>query len=300
MPIHWMRHGPSYAVSVRFSLDEGCAAKLVSASLTGVIFSFRADTGKIPRLTRRNIFVWRKFTLEESAGENPVLAGAAATTLTSLAELDASSNSRANGLLSVTPFTQNPQGGTLPALSRDRASTRLPIVLYNVPGRLGTNLSPPPSSGSRQSKTSLASRKPPEIFSDVSAPPTRTERIHNTFPARLPSRCPLFATRWRGAISVAANEIPAEMAQALPSRIARRIDRARTIHRKYLPLMEINFVESNPIPVKASARSDGPAPNRLALADGTAKSGESNAHPHVLIRSNLSKRSSVAVASIPH
>ena len=63
---------------------------------------------------------------------------------------------------------------------------------------------------------------------------------------------PLFALGGRGVISVAANEAPREMAQLCDCGLAGDFEGARAIHRKDLPLMEINFVESNPIPVKAS------------------------------------------------
>src|SRR5262249_52321927 len=63
---------------------------------------------------------------------------------------------------------------------------------------------------------------------------------------------PLFALGGRGVISVAANEVPHEMAQLCEHGLAGDFAGARAIHRKYLPLMEINFVESNPIPVKAA------------------------------------------------
>src|SRR5262249_23957298 len=63
---------------------------------------------------------------------------------------------------------------------------------------------------------------------------------------------PLFALGGRGVISVAANEIPAEMAQLCRLAMEGNFEGAREIHRRYLTLMEINFVESNPIPVKAA------------------------------------------------
>ena len=63
---------------------------------------------------------------------------------------------------------------------------------------------------------------------------------------------PLFALGGRGVISVAANEIPAEMAQLCRHGLRGEFDQARSIHRKYLALMQANFIESNPLPVKAA------------------------------------------------
>jgi 4-hydroxy-tetrahydrodipicolinate synthase len=63
---------------------------------------------------------------------------------------------------------------------------------------------------------------------------------------------PLIALGGRGIISVASNEIPAEMAQLAQLCLAGNFAAAREVQRKYLPLMEVNFIESNPIPVKAA------------------------------------------------
>src|SRR5260221_13500059 len=68
---------------------------------------------------------------------------------------------------------------------------------------------------------------------------------------------PLFALGGKGVISVAANEVPREMAQLCDCGLAGDFAGARAIHRKYLPLMEINFVESNPVPGKAAMRLIG-------------------------------------------
>ena len=66
------------------------------------------------------------------------------------------------------------------------------------------------------------------------------------------SRMPLIALGGRGLISVASNEIPAEMTRADAARDGGRFRAARALQRHWLPLMEVNFVESNPIPVKAA------------------------------------------------
>ena len=69
---------------------------------------------------------------------------------------------------------------------------------------------------------------------------------------------PLMALGGRGVISVASNEIPAEMTQLAKLCLAGDFASARALQHKYLPLMEINFIESNPIPVKAALGLMGP------------------------------------------
>jgi 4-hydroxy-tetrahydrodipicolinate synthase len=111
---------------------------------------------------------------------------------------------------------------------------------------------------------------------------------------------PLFALGGRGVISVAANEIPAEMAQLCRHGLRGEFDQARSIHRKYLPLMEINFVESNPIPVKAALALMGLLEPvwRLPMVPPRV---ENRMRIHTVLDSlELVERSSVAVASIPH
>ena len=81
---------------------------------------------------------------------------------------------------------------------------------------------------------------------------------------------PLMAVGGRGVISVASNEIPAEMAQMVEAAERNDFAAARAIHARLLPLMLANFVESNPIPVKAGDGPDGAARGELPAADGAA------------------------------
>jgi len=127
----------------------------------------------------------------------------------------------------------------------------LPIVLYNVPGRCGTNLEPstvkrlaviPNIVGIKEASGNIAQMSAlanavPDDFAILSGDDAIT--------------LPLFALGGRGVISVASNEIPAEMAQLCRHGLRGEFDEARKIHRRYLSLMEVNFIESNPIPVKA-------------------------------------------------
>jgi 4-hydroxy-tetrahydrodipicolinate synthase len=68
---------------------------------------------------------------------------------------------------------------------------------------------------------------------------------------------PLMAVGGRGVISVASNEIPAEMVQMVDAAARGDFERARAVHRRIMPLMQINFVEANPIPVKAAMAAMG-------------------------------------------
>ncbi len=239
-----------------FSLDEAALRKLVQRQIRGGVDFLVpcGTTGENPTLTRREHLRVVEITLQESAGSVPVLAGAGGYNTQEVMELARELEALgADGLLSVTPYYNKPtQEGLYQHYRAIAHATRLPIILYNVPGRCGTNLEPSTvkrlaaidniigikeASGNVSQMASLANAVP-DGFAILSGDDAIA--------------LPLFALGGRGVISVASNEIPAEMAQLCRYGLRGEFEAARAIHRKYLPLMEVNFVESNPIPVKAA------------------------------------------------
>jgi len=238
------------------SLDEVTLRKLVQRQIrAGVDFLVPCGTtGESPTLTRAEHLRVIEITLEEAAGKIPVLAGAGGYNTLEVVELAREIEALgANGLLSVTPYYNKPtQEGLFQHYCTIAQSTRLPIVLYNVPGRCGTNLEPatvrrlaaiPNIVGIKEASGNIA-----QMSALANALPDDCVILSGDDAITLP----LFALGGRGVISVASNEIPAEMAQLCRHGLRGEIEQARRIHRRYLPLMEINFVESNPIPVKAA------------------------------------------------
>jgi len=211
-------------------------------------------TGESPTLTRAEHLRVVEITLEERTGKTPVLAGAGGYNTQEVIDLARDIEGLgADGLLSVTPYYNKPtQEGLYQHYRAIAQSTRLPIVLYNVPGRCGTNLEPltvkrlaaisnivgiKEASGNISQMSALANVVPDD-FVILSGDDAIT--------------LALFALGGRGVISVAANEIPAEMTQLCRHGLRGEFDQARKIHRRYLSLMEVNFIEANPIPVKAA------------------------------------------------
>src|SRR5215467_4249829 len=239
-----------------FSLDEQTLRKLVRRQIEGGVHFLVpcGTTGENPTMTRQEHLRVVEITLGETKGRVPVLAGAGGYNTSEVMvlarELEALG---ADGLLSVTPYYNKPtQEGLYQHYRANARATRLPIVLYNVPGRCGANLEPSTvkrlaeisnivgikeASGNIAQMAALANAVP-EDFVILSGDDAVT--------------LPLFALGGRGVISVASNEIPAEMAALCRHGLRGEFEEARRIHRQYLPLMEINFIESNPIPVKAA------------------------------------------------
>ena len=287
-----------------FSLDEAALRKLVQRQLNaGVDFLVPCGTtGENPTLTRREHLRVVEITLEESAGKIPVLAGAGGYNTQEVAELARELESLgADGLLSVTPYYNKPtQEGLYQHYREIARSTRLPIVLYNVPGRCGTNLEPSTVKRLAAIENIVAIKEASGNISQMSALANAVPNEFTILSGDDAITLPLFALGGRGVISVAANEIPAEMAQLCRHGLRGEFDQARTIHRKYLPLMEINFVESNPIPVKAALALMGLLEPvwRLPMVPPRV---ENRMRIHTVLDSlELVERSSVAVASIPH
>jgi 4-hydroxy-tetrahydrodipicolinate synthase len=195
-----------------------------------------------------------EITIEEAKGRVPVLAGAGGYNTAEVTELARELEAMgADGLLSVTPYYNKPtQEGLYQHYRAIALATRLPIVLYNVPGRCGTNLEPATVARLARIENIVgvkeASGNIGQMASVLNAVPDDFSVLAGDDSVALP----LFGLGGKGVISVAANEVPREMAQLCECGLAGDFAGARAIHRKYLPLMEINFVESNPIPVKAA------------------------------------------------
>jgi 4-hydroxy-tetrahydrodipicolinate synthase len=160
--------------------------------------------------------------------------------------------------LSVTPYYNKPtQEGLYQHFQAIADSTPLPIVLYNVPGRTGVNLDPPTivrlaaipnivgvkeASGNISQMCDLCHVVPPD-FIVLSGDDAIT--------------LPLMAVGGRGVISVASNEIPAEMVNMVEAAESGDFEAARRMHKRIMPLMKVNFVEANPGPVKAAMAAMG-------------------------------------------
>src|SRR5258705_1870165 len=129
-----------------FSLAEAALRKLVQRQIRGGVDFLVScgTTGENPTLTRREHLRVVEIEVQEGAGKIPILAGAGGYNTQEVIELARELESLGvNGLLSVTPYYNKPtQEGLYQHYRAIARSTRLPIVLYNVPGRCGTNLEP--------------------------------------------------------------------------------------------------------------------------------------------------------------
>jgi 4-hydroxy-tetrahydrodipicolinate synthase len=235
-------------------LDEDALRRLVRRQVdAGIHFLVPCGTtGENPTLSRREHLRVVEITLEEARGRTPVLAGAGGYNTDEVIELARQIETLgADGILSVTPYYNKPTPeGLYQHFKAIASATRLPIVIYNVPGRTGTNVDPATLARLAGIENVVGVK---EASGNISQMATVLNAVPESFAVLSGDdsiTLPLMALGGRGIISVVSNEIPAEMARLAALCLEGSFTAAREIHRRYLPLMEINFVESNPIPVK--------------------------------------------------
>ena len=288
-----------------FSLDEVTLRELVQRQIRGGVDFLVpcGTTGESPTLTRQEHLRVVEITLEEAKGNVPVLAGAGGYNTQEVADLARELETLGvDGLLSVTPYYSKPtQEGLFQHYRAIAKATRLPIVLYNVPGRCGTNLEPATVKRLAEIENIIGIKEASGNISQMSALANAVPDGFVILSGDDAITLPLFALGGRGVISVASNEIPRQMTQLCRHGLRGEFEQARAIHRKYLPLMELNFVESNPIPVKAAMALMGLVEPvwRLPLVSPKAENLE---RIHSVLESlELVERTSVAaVTSVAH
>jgi 4-hydroxy-tetrahydrodipicolinate synthase len=243
------------------SLDETALRSLVKRQIdAGISFLVPCGTtGESPTLTHAEHLRVVEITLEIAKGKIPVLAGAGGYNTAEVISLAKELQKLgADGILSVTPYYNKPtQEGLFQHFKAIASAVNLPIILYSVQGRTGVNIEP---------STVLRLSQIPNIvgIKEASGNISQMGAILNLVPKDFlvlsgddSLTLPLISLGGRGLISVASNEIPAEMTRLVQSALSGDFAEARRLHFHYLALMDINFVESNPIPVKAALAEMG-------------------------------------------
>jgi 4-hydroxy-tetrahydrodipicolinate synthase len=236
-------------------LDEPTLRNLIRRQLAdGINFLVPCGTtGENPTLTRAEHLRVVEITLEETRRRVPVLAGCGGfNTAEVVALAHELEQLGADGLLSVTPYYNKPtQEGLYQHYRLIAAETRLPIVVYSVQGRTGVNVEPATLARLAQIPNIVGVK---EASGNIGQMASIIARVPSTFLVLSGDDAitlPLIALGGKGVISVVSNEIPGPMTKLTQACLRGDFARARALQRRYLPLMEINFIEANPIPVKA-------------------------------------------------
>ena len=243
------------------AVDEAGVRRLARRQIdAGIHFLVPCGTtGESPTLTEDERVRVVQLVVEEAAGNVPVLAGAGGyDTKEVIHSAKRMKQVGASGILSVTPYYNKPTPeGLFQHYGAIAGEVGLPIIVYNVPGRTGCNVDVatlvrlsgvPGIVGVKEASGNITQMVEvcgavPEDFLVLSGDDALT--------------LPLMAVGGRGVISVAGNEVPGEMARMVEHAERNDFAAARQIHTPLLPLMLVNFIESNPIPVKSAMAALG-------------------------------------------
>ncbi len=226
-------------------------------------------TGENPTLTDAERIRVVEILVDEAKGKTPILAGAGGYNTKEIIHLAAEMRrAGASGLLSVTPYYNRPtQEGLYQHYRAIADSTPLPIVVYNVPSRTGTNVDPATlvrlaaipnivgvkeASGNISQMCEICNIVPPDFEICHIVPPDFIVLSGDDAVT-----LPLMAVGGRGIISVVSNEIPADMVRMVEAAERGDFSAARAVHNRIYPLVHVNFVEANPVPVKTAMAAMG-------------------------------------------
>ncbi|MGO8736260.1 MAG: 4-hydroxy-tetrahydrodipicolinate synthase [Terriglobia bacterium] len=238
------------------TLDLDALRRLVQFQLdAGIDFLVPCGTtGETPTLEHAEYLAVVRAVVQEVAGRVLVIAGVGGNNTRKVIDLAAEVRGLGvQGILSVAPYYNKPtQEGLYQHFQAMAESTDLPIIVYNVPSRTSSNIKPPTVArlskipniiGIKEASGSIVQQM--EVLAAV-PPGFRVLSGDDAF------TFPLMALGGVGVISVISNEIPRQMANLAHLMLEGKIEAARQLHFSLLPLMQVNFIETNPIPVKAA------------------------------------------------
>lgn len=253
------------------SLDESTLARFVDWQIEqGVDFLVPCGTtGENPAMSvdehRRVV----EICVKRANGRVPVLAGAGSNSTDKAIELALMViDLGADGVLTITPYYNKPTGDGLrrhfglQAEAIEKKRPGLPMIMYNVPGRTGVNMT---------AETTLRIAREVPNVAGVKEASANMEQILSILRGRSKDFAVLsgddawtlaiIACGGDGIVSVASNEIPRLMADLTHAALSGDYAKAREVNDRITPLMAVNFIESNPIPVKAAMKMMGILPN---------------------------------------
>lgn len=243
------------------ALDEAAVSRLARRQVDAGIHVLVpcGTTGETPTLSfdeRRRVI---ELVVAEAKGRALVLAGAGGYDTREVIHMAAMvKEAGADGILSVTPYYNKPTPeGLVQHYTAIAESTDLPIIVYNVPGRTGCNIDPATLVRLAQIPNIIGVK---EASGNISQMADICHAVPDDFLVMSGDDAitlPLMALGGHGVISVASNEVPEEMVQMVEAFERGDLIEARNFHNRLLPIMQINFVESNPGPVKFAMAAMG-------------------------------------------
>jgi 4-hydroxy-tetrahydrodipicolinate synthase len=236
------------------AVDEAALRDLIewqiSAGVQGIVPC--GSTGESATLSHAEHEQVIRIAIEQTKKRVPVVAGTGSNSTAEAIRLTAAAREMgADAALLISPYYNKPtQEGIYKHYKMIAQSVDLPLVIYNIPGRTGSNIMP-------ETMARLCEVRNIVGVKEASGSMDQVSDIHRLCGDRLTilsgddsATLPLMALGASGVISVITNIMPREMAQMAAAAIAGNYTRAREIHYQMLPMMRALFIETNPIPIK--------------------------------------------------
>ena len=238
------------------SLDEPALRGLVRWQVeSGIDFLVPCGTtGETPTLTHEEWLRVVDLTIETANGRVPIMAGATSNnTREAVAKArEISSRPGVDYVLTATPYYNKPtQEGIYQHFKAIAEASEKPLMLYNIAGRTGTNIETPMLLRLAEVPNIAAVKEASGNISQIAEVSASVPESFLVFSGDDAITLAVIGLGGSGIVSVVSNEIPAEMGAMTRAALANKWDIARHLFRKYLPLMQANFIESNPGPAKA-------------------------------------------------
>jgi 4-hydroxy-tetrahydrodipicolinate synthase len=253
-------HGCGTALVTPFkqdqTIDQEALGRLVEWQVeSGIHFLVPCGTtGETPALSREEWLRVIDITVEVAGGKVPIVAGATSNYTAEAVEKarELSKRKGVDAILTASPYYNKPtQEGQYQHFKAIAEAVDKPLVLYNVPGRTAANIEPSTLGRLAKIPNIIAVKEASGNISQIAEVFNHVPESFLVFSGDDAVTLPVLSLGGVGIISVASNEIPREMAELTQAALDNDWKKARRIHRKFLPLMQANFIESNPMPVKA-------------------------------------------------
>ena len=211
-------------------------------------------TAETPTLEHEEYVGILRVVLEQVARKVPVIAGVGGNNTKKVCALAAEVETLGvQGILSVAPYYNKPtQEGLYQHFTAIADSTKLPVIVYNVPGRTSSNIEPATVERLAQINNIIGIKEASGSITQQMEVLSRVPASFRVLSGDDAFTFPLMALGGAGIISVVSNEIPRQMSTLARLCLEGKFDEARKLHFQLLPLMQANFIETNPIPVKAA------------------------------------------------
>jgi len=237
------------------TIDQQRLGRLVEWQIeSGIHFLVPCGTtGETPTLNKEEWLRVIDITIEVAGGRVPIVAGATSNDTAEAVAKARELNKRkgVDAILTASPYYNKPtQEGQYQHFKAIAEAVDKPLVLYNVPGRTSANIEPATLGRLAKIPNIIAVKEASGNISQIAEVFNHVPDSFLVFSGDDAVTLPVISLGGVGIISVASNEIPKEMSDLTQAALNNDWKTARQIHRKFLPLMQANFIESNPMPVK--------------------------------------------------